>query len=116
MSTLESAALSRVKPSATLAVSARARALTAEGRDILSLGAGEPDFDTPNNVKAAAKAAIDRGDTKYTALDGTPALKKAICEKFRRENNVASQSKICSRTRADALHGGDERNRRFTNQ
>ena len=80
--------LSRVKPSATIAVSQKARELKAQGRDVISLGAGEPDFDTPDNVKAAAKAAIDRGDTKYTALDGTPELKKAITAKFRRENNV----------------------------
>ncbi|CDX33725.1 Aspartate aminotransferase B [Mesorhizobium sp. SOD10] len=71
-----------------LAIGARATALKREGRPVIVLGAGEPDFDTPANVKAAAKAAIDRGDTKYTALDGSPALKKAVAEKFRRENGI----------------------------
>ena len=80
--------LSRVKPSATIAVTQKARELKAKGRDVISLGAGEPDFDTPDNVKQAAKAAIDRGETKYTALDGSPELKKAIVAKFRRENGL----------------------------
>ena len=71
-----------------LQIGARASAMKKEGLPVIILGAGEPDFDTPDNVKAAAKAAIDRGDTKYTALDGTPELKKAISEKFRRENGV----------------------------
>lgn len=71
-----------------LQIGARASAMKKEGLPVIILGAGEPDFDTPDNVKAAAKAAIDRGDTKYTALDGTPDLKKAISEKFRRENGV----------------------------
>ena len=71
-----------------LAIGARATALKREGRPIIILGAGEPDFDTPDNVKQAAKAAIDRGDTKYTALDGSPELKKAVAEKFRRENGI----------------------------
>ena len=71
-----------------LQIGARAAAMKKEGLPVIILGAGEPDFDTPDNVKAAAKAAIDKGDTKYTALDGTPELKKAISEKFRRENNV----------------------------
>ncbi|HKK34838.1 MAG TPA: pyridoxal phosphate-dependent aminotransferase [Paracoccaceae bacterium] len=80
--------LSRVKPSATIAVTNKARELKAAGRDVIGLGAGEPDFDTPENVKAAAKAAIDRGETKYTAVDGIPELKAAIVEKFRRENGL----------------------------
>ncbi|WP_158968783.1 pyridoxal phosphate-dependent aminotransferase [Chachezhania sediminis] len=83
-----SATLSRVKPSPTMAVSAKARALKAAGVDVLSLSAGEPDFDTPQNVKDAAKAAIDAGKTKYTDVDGIPELKKAICAKFQRENGL----------------------------
>ena len=66
--------LSRIKPSPTLAATDRARALKAAGKDIIGLGAGEPDFDTPANIRAAAKAAIDRGDTRYTDTGGTPAL------------------------------------------
>ncbi|MSP42807.1 MAG: pyridoxal phosphate-dependent aminotransferase [Alphaproteobacteria bacterium] len=81
-------ALSRIKPSATMAVSQLARELTAQGRDIIGLGAGEPDFDTPDNIKAAAIAAIQRGETKYTNVDGTPELKLAICAKFKRENGL----------------------------
>jgi aspartate aminotransferase len=88
MSTLQSKALSRVKPSATLAVTARARELKREGRDVIGLGAGEPDFDTPDNVKAAAIAAIQRGETKYTDVDGLPELKAAIVAKFARENGL----------------------------
>ena len=88
MSSLQSAALSRVKPSATLAVTAQARALKAEGRDVIGLGAGEPDFDTPENVKAAAIDAIRRGETKYTDADGMPELKKAVSAKFKRENGL----------------------------
>ncbi|MEQ1888883.1 MAG: pyridoxal phosphate-dependent aminotransferase [Alphaproteobacteria bacterium] len=80
--------LSRIKPSATMAVSQLARELTAQGRDIIGLGAGEPDFDTPDNIKAAAIAAIQRGETKYTNVDGTPELKLAIVAKFRRENGL----------------------------
>ena len=80
--------LQRIKPSPTIAVTDKARALKAAGRDIISLGAGEPDFDTPDNIKAAAKEAIDRGATKYTAVDGTPDLKAAIIAKFRRENDL----------------------------
>ncbi len=80
--------LSRIKPSATIAVSQKARELTAAGRDVISLGAGEPDFDTPDNVKEAAIKAIRDGQTKYTAVDGTPALKKAIAAKFKRENGL----------------------------
>jgi aspartate aminotransferase len=85
---LESAALRRVKPSQTLAVTQKARELKRAGRDVISLGAGEPDFDTPENVKEAAIAAIRRGETKYTDVDGIPELKGAIVEKFRRENGL----------------------------
>jgi len=88
MSSLQSSALARVKPSATIAVSAKARALAAQGRDIIGLGAGEPDFDTPDNIKAAAIEAIHRGETKYTDADGMPALKQAIVAKFARENGL----------------------------
>lgn len=82
------ARLGRVKPSPTIAVSTKARELKAAGHDVIGLGAGEPDFDTPDHIKAAAKAAIDAGDTKYTAVGGTPALKDAICAKFKRDNNL----------------------------
>lgn len=81
-------ALSRVKPSATIAVTNKARELKAAGRDVIGLGAGEPDFDTPENIKAAAIAAITEGKTKYTAVDGIPELKAAICAKFSRENGL----------------------------
>ncbi|QFS81651.1 Aspartate aminotransferase [Roseivivax sp. THAF40] len=80
--------LARVKPSPTVAVTQLARDLAAEGRDVIGLGAGEPDFDTPDNIKAAAIAAIHAGKTKYTAPDGIPELKQAICEKFKRENSL----------------------------
>jgi aspartate aminotransferase len=83
------ARLSRIKPSPTLAVDARAKALKAEGRDVINLGAGEPDFDTPDFIKAAAKAAMDAGKTKYTPVDGTPELKDAIIAKFKRDNGLA---------------------------
>lgn len=83
-----SATLSRVKPSSTIAVTNKARELKAEGRDVIGLGAGEPDFDTPQNIKDAAKAAIDAGQTKYTAVDGIPELKAAICAKFKRDNGL----------------------------
>jgi aspartate aminotransferase len=76
----------RIKSSPTLAVSNRAKELRAEGRDVIGLGAGEPDFDTPDHIKQAAIAAIQAGETKYTAVDGTPALKQAIIEKFARDN------------------------------
>ena len=85
---LLSATLARVKPSPTIAVTTKAAELKAAGRDIIGLGAGEPDFDTPQNVKDAAKAAIDAGKTKYTAVDGIPELKQAICEKFKRDNGL----------------------------
>ncbi|KND16782.1 pyridoxal phosphate-dependent aminotransferase [Pannonibacter sp. Q-1] len=81
-------ALSRVKPSATIAVTNKARELKAAGRDVIGLGAGEPDFDTPENIKAAAIKAINEGKTKYTAVDGIPELKEAICAKFKRENGL----------------------------
>ena len=80
--------LSRVKPSATIAVSQKARELKAKGVDVIGLGAGEPDFDTPDNIKQAAKDAIDRGETKYTAVAGIIELREAICEKFKRENGL----------------------------
>ena len=70
--------LSRIKPSPTIAVTQKARDLKAAGRDVIGLGAGEPDFDTPDNIKEAAIAAIRRGETKYTAVDGTPELKAAV--------------------------------------
>jgi len=80
--------LKRIKPSPTIAVTTKAREMRASGKDVIGLGAGEPDFDTPDNVKEAAIEAIKKGDTKYTAVDGTPDLKKAIVEKFKRENNL----------------------------
>ena len=80
--------LARVKPSATIAVTTKAAELKAAGRDVIGLGAGEPDFDTPDFIKAAAKAAIDAGRTKYTAVDGIPELKRAICDKFACENGL----------------------------
>ncbi len=80
--------LSNIKPSPTIAVSMKAAELKAQGKDIISLGMGEPDFDTPENIKQAAIEAIRKGDTKYTAVDGTAALKKAIIGKFKRENNL----------------------------
>ncbi len=83
--------LSRVKPSSTIAVTNKARELKAAGRDVIGLGAGEPDFDTPDNIKAAAKRAIDDGMTRYTAVDGIPELKQAICDKFRRDNGLEYQ-------------------------
>lgn len=78
----------RIKPSPTLAVAAQAAALRAQGKDVIDLGVGEPDFDTPENVKAAAKKAIDAGFTKYTPVDGIPDLKQAIIDKFHRENDL----------------------------
>ena len=80
--------LSRVKPSPTIAVTTKAAELKAAGKDVIGLGAGEPDFDTPANIKDAAKAAIDGGKTKYTPVDGIPELKKAICAKFKRDNGL----------------------------
>lgn len=87
--TFLSATLDRVKPSPTIAVTTKAQELKAAGRDIIALGAGEPDFDTPANIREAAKRAIDEGKTRYTAVDGIPELKKAICAKFERENALS---------------------------
>jgi len=87
--------LARVQPSATIAVSNKARELKAAGRDVIGLGAGEPDFDTPDNIKAAAIDAIQRGETKYTAVDGIPELKAAIAAKFKRENGLDYEPSQC---------------------
>ena len=81
--------LKRIKPSPTIAVSQKAKELKAAGKDVIGLGAGEPDFDTPDNIKDAAIKAIKHGDTKYTTVDGTKALKEAIVKKFKRENNLS---------------------------
>ncbi len=81
--------LKRIKPSPTIAVSQKAKELKAAGKDVIGLGAGEPDFDTPDNIKDAAIKAIKDGDTKYTTVDGTKALKEAIVKKFKRENNLS---------------------------
>ncbi len=88
MHTKLSSRVQAVKPSPTLAITARAAALRAAGQDVIGLGAGEPDFDTPDHIKAAAKRAIDAGHTKYTPVDGTPSLKRAVIEKFRRDNGL----------------------------
>ncbi|MES2815029.1 MAG: pyridoxal phosphate-dependent aminotransferase, partial [Pseudomonadota bacterium] len=80
--------LARVKPSPTIAVTTKAQQLKSEGKDVIGLGAGEPDFDTPENIRDAAKRAIDNGKTRYTAVDGIPELKAAICSKFLRENGL----------------------------
>jgi aspartate aminotransferase len=85
---LLSRTLARVKPSPTIAVTTKAQELKAAGRDVIGLGAGEPDFDTPQNIKDAAVAAIAAGKTKYTAVDGIPELKQAICAKFKRDNGL----------------------------
>jgi aspartate aminotransferase len=87
--TFLSATLDRVKPSPTIAVTTKAGELKAAGRDVIGLGAGEPDFDTPQNIKDAASAAMAAGKTKYTAPDGIPELKQAICDKFQRENGLS---------------------------
>jgi len=84
--------LSRIKPSPTIAVSTKAAELKAAGHDVIGLGAGEPDFDTPDNIKEAAIKAIWDGQTKYTAVDGTPEVKKAVCEKFKRDNGLHYES------------------------
>ena len=81
-------ALSRVKPSATIAATQKARDLKAQGRDIISLSVGEPDFDTPDNIKQAAIEAIEKGETKYPPVPGIVPLREAICAKFKRENNL----------------------------
>ena len=77
-----------IKPSPTIAVTQKARELRAQGMDVIGLGAGEPDFDTPDNIKEAAIDAINRGETKYTTVDGIPELKQAIVKKFKKENNL----------------------------
>jgi aspartate aminotransferase len=87
--TFLSATLSRVKPSPTIAVTAKAQELKAAGQDVIGLGAGEPDFDTPQNIKDAAARAMDAGKTKYTAVDGIIELKQAICAKFERDNELS---------------------------
>src|SRR5690606_35275332 len=81
-------ALSRVKPSATIAVTQKARELKAQGRDVIGLGAGEPDFDTPDNIKQAAIDAIQRGETKYPPGSGIQPLREAVAQNFKRENNL----------------------------
>ena len=81
--------LKRIKPSPTIAVTQKARELKAAGKDVIALGAGEPDFDTPKNIKKAAIRAIKKGETKYTPVDGTLLIKKAIVKKFKRENNLS---------------------------
>ena len=88
--------LKRIKPSPTLEVTQKARELKAAGKDVIVLGAGEPDFDTPENIKQAAIDAINKGETKYTAVDGTPKLKVAIVEKFKRENKLNYETKQIS--------------------
>ncbi len=80
--------LNRIQPSATIAISTKAQVMQAEGKNVIGLAAGEPDFETPRNIKDAAIAAINAGKTRYTAVDGIPELKKAICAKFKRENNL----------------------------
>src|SRR4051795_1724515 len=80
--------LDRISPSLTIAMTSKARALKAAGKDVIGLAAGEPDFDTPANIKEAAIAAIRRGETKYTDVDGIPELKKAIVAKFKRDNGL----------------------------
>jgi aspartate aminotransferase len=80
--------LNRIQPSATIAITTKAQVMQAEGKNVIGLAAGEPDFETPRNIKDAAIAAINAGKTRYTAVDGIPELKKAICAKFKRENNL----------------------------
>ncbi|MBT8444695.1 MAG: aminotransferase class I/II-fold pyridoxal phosphate-dependent enzyme, partial [Gammaproteobacteria bacterium] len=118
MSLAVSNRVQRVKPSPTLTVSALAADLRAQGRDVIGLGAGEPDFDTPDHIKAAGIKAIQDGQTKYTNVDGTPALKSAIASKFKRDNNleyapdqilVSSGAKqTCYNVCAAVLNAGDE--------
>jgi len=88
MSTILSNRVQKIKPSATMAMSDKAKQLKTQGVQIVSMGSGEPDFDTPVNIQKAATQAIAAGETRYTAVDGTPRLKKAICEKFKRENRL----------------------------
>jgi aspartate aminotransferase len=88
-------ALDRIEPAQTIAANQRARDLKAKGRDVIALGAGEPDFDTPDHIKEAAIAAIRRGETKYTAVEGIPELRRAIAAKFKRENNLDYTPEEC---------------------
>ena len=83
-----STSLSRIKESPTIAITQKARLLKESGREVIALAYGEPDFDTPDNIKSAAIKAIRDGQTKYTTVDGTPELKKAVIKKFKRENNL----------------------------
>src|SRR3954470_7378179 len=87
--------LSNIKPSPTIAVTQKARELKAAGRNIIGLGAGEPDFDTPDNIKEAAIAAIKRGETKYTNIEGITELRQAIAGKFKRENHISYEPAQC---------------------
>ena len=95
MSSFLASSLARVQPSATIAVTDKARQLRAAGRDVIGLGAGEPDFDTPENIKQAAIDAIQRGETKYTAVTGIPELKQAICDKLLRDNGLRYDPAQC---------------------
>src|SRR5579862_3762319 len=90
-----SESLGRIQPSPTIAVTQKARDLKAAGRDVIGLGAGEPDFDTPENIKEAAIAAIRRGETKYTAVEGIPELRAAVAKKFKRENGLDYTTAQC---------------------
>ena len=91
-----SQAVQRIKPSATLAATQKARDMRAQGLDVIGLGAGEPDFDTPDHIKDAAIEAIKAGKTKYTAVDGIPELKEAVSQKFQKENGLSyDPSQIC---------------------
>ncbi len=90
--------LRRVAPSPTVAITQKARELRAEGRDVIALSVGEPDFDTPDHIKLAARDAIDRGETNYTAVDGLPALKRAIMAKFERDNGLTFTPEECVAT------------------
>ncbi len=88
MNALLAKRVGRIKPSPTIAVSTRAQEMKADGRDVINLGSGEPDFDTPQHIKDAASVAMQNGQTKYTAVGGTAALKKSVCDKLQRENNL----------------------------
>jgi aspartate aminotransferase len=90
-----SESVERIQPAQTIAVTQKARDLKAAGRDVIGLGAGEPDFDTPENIKDAAIAAIRRGETKYTAVEGIPELRRAIAAKFKRENGLDYTPQQC---------------------
>src|SRR5271165_6704208 len=85
---ITAARLDRIQPSLTIAISTVARRMIAEGKNVISLSQGEPDFDTPRNIKDAAIRAMENGETKYTDVSGTPALRKAVAEKFRRDNGI----------------------------